>query len=71
MSGQLGVDAHGELDGDIASETHQALANLRAFLELNGASPTDVVKINVYLHDIADRHQFDSTYTDFFAELVF
>jgi reactive intermediate/imine deaminase len=67
VSGQLGVDARGELDGEVIAETRQALTNLRTRLELNGASPDDVVKVNVYLDDIADRHRFDVVYADFFT----
>jgi reactive intermediate/imine deaminase len=66
ISGQLGVDADGQLKGDIAAEAMQALANMRARLGEHGASLADAVKVNVYLADIADRTVFDGIYSEQF-----
>ncbi|TDD90407.1 RidA family protein [Actinomadura rubrisoli] len=68
VSGQLGVDDQGELPGDITAETHLAFANLRGQLEQHGAGLSDVVKVTVYLGDLADRAEFDPIYADYFRE---
>lgn len=68
VSGQLGVGASGELSGDLATEARQALENLETHLAGSGAGLSDVVKISVYLADIADRDVFDPIYAEFFVE---
>jgi enamine deaminase RidA (YjgF/YER057c/UK114 family) len=51
VSGQWSCSPKGELlhKGDLAAQTVQAFKNLKAYLHGAGASPADVVKINVYL----------------------
>ena len=68
ISGQLGIGESGELSGDLATETRQALANLQTHLAQSGAGLFDVVKISVYLADIADRDIFDPIYAEHFAD---
>ncbi len=55
-AGQIGTDpASGELAGDnVQDEAAQALANLRAILEAAGSGMDRLVKVTVYLADIAD-----------------
>ena len=50
-SGQLGIKDGALADG-IVAQTAQAMANLRAVLEGEGASLADVVKTTVFLSDI-------------------
>lgn len=53
-AGQLGTDRTGRLvDTTLEGQTRQALENLRLVLEEGGASLDDVVKLNVYLTDMA------------------
>src|SRR5262245_45665183 len=51
VSGQWACTAAGELvgKGDLPAQTRQAFKNLKATLTASGASPADVVKINVYM----------------------
>lgn len=52
VGGQNGVDQSGVVVGpDLASQTRQALANLRACLEAAGAAPEDVVKWTLLIKD--------------------
>ena len=55
ISGQLGMDATGQLVSrdDVAAQARQALRNIELLLEANGASMMDVVKVTVYVTDIA------------------
>ena len=54
VSGQLGM-ADGELvTGGTQGELRQALANLKALLEREGASLSDVVKTTLFLRHIDD-----------------
>ena len=57
ISGQIAVDLDGKLvgAGDTAAQTDQVYKNLAAILAANGATFDDVVKMNTYLVNIADR----------------
>ena len=53
LSGQVGVDVQGRLVGtDAASQTKQAIENLRTILAANGATLDDVVRVTVYVTDM-------------------
>jgi 2-iminobutanoate/2-iminopropanoate deaminase len=68
-SGQLG-NVPGKLElvpGGIGPESRQAMENLRAVLEANGASLDRVVKCTVFLADIAEWPAFNKVYTGYFA----
>ena len=70
ISGQLPiVPATGEFAGaDIASQTRQSLLNLKAILEANGMTMSDVVKTTVLLADIAEFAAMNAVYAEFFAQ---
>src|SRR3954454_21504157 len=56
LSGQVAQDpATGRLiDGDVARQAHQILHNIATALETIGKSLEDVLRVGVYLTDIAD-----------------
>jgi len=56
LSGQVSVDAAGQLvgKGDFRAQVHQVFRNLAANLEAAGASWSDVVKLTVFLTNMAD-----------------
>lgn len=64
VSGQLGTDpATGEFAGDdIAAQATQALANLGAVLEAGGSGMDRLVKVTVFLVDIADWPGLNEVY---------
>jgi reactive intermediate/imine deaminase len=67
VSGQLPRDANGQIvAGDIAVQTRQALANLVAALEANGASAADVVKVTAWLTDRRHYEGFNAVYREVF-----
>ena len=53
LAGQVSWDKDGNLvgPGDLAAQTRQALANLKAVLEAAGATPADVVRLRTYVVD--------------------
>jgi 2-iminobutanoate/2-iminopropanoate deaminase len=63
-AGQLGVDpASGEFAGDdVAAQAERALENLRAILEAAGSGMDGLVKVTVYLADIADWPAVNEVY---------
>jgi 2-iminobutanoate/2-iminopropanoate deaminase len=63
-AGQLGIDpATGELAGDdVQVQADRALANLRAILEAAGSGLDRLVKVTVYLADIADWPAVNEVY---------
>jgi reactive intermediate/imine deaminase len=70
LSGQIPLDpASGELvSGDIDAEIRRAFANLQAVCEAAGGSLRQLVKLNVYLTDLAHFPQVNAAMTELFAE---
>lgn len=68
LSGQIPIDPKtGQLiSGSIEDQTRRVLDNLAAVLGAGGASLADVVKINVYLTDMADFAAFNTAYSHYF-----
>ena len=69
-SGQVALEAGGggQLVGaDVAAQTRQALANLRAVLDAAGTSLAKVVKTTVYLTDMAHFAAMNQVYADHFG----
>ncbi|MFQ5875813.1 MAG: RidA family protein [Dehalococcoidia bacterium] len=69
-SGQIPLEpASGEMvSGDIAAQTRQVLENLKAVVEAAGASLNDVVKVTVYLADLATFVAMNAVYEEYFGE---
>lgn len=53
---------------DVADQTRQTLTNLAAALEASGASMDDVIRVGVFLADIADFQAMNEVYKEFFSE---
>jgi 2-iminobutanoate/2-iminopropanoate deaminase len=68
-AGQVGFDpGTGELvDGGIAEQTRQVLANIRAILEAGGSGLGGVVKTTVFLVDMADFAPMNEVYAEVFG----
>ncbi len=67
VSGQIGRRDGVLVEGGFPAELNQALANLRAVLESAGLSVANVVKVNVYMTDIADWERLNGPYLAFFG----
>jgi len=69
VSGQIPLTPEGVLvEGTIAEQARQALANLRAVLEAAGSGLDRVVQVTAYLTDIAGFEAFNKVYAEFFTE---
>ena len=69
VSGQVAQDpATGALiDGDVASQTEQVLRNLAAVLEAAGKDLGDVLRVGVYLTDMAAFAMMNQVYAAHFG----
>lgn len=66
-SGQVGI-RDGELAPGVKAQTAQAIANLRALLESEGASLEHVVKTTVFLTRIGDYAAMNEAYVEAFGD---
>lgn len=68
VSGQVGILEGKLVGGGTERELRQALENLRALLEANGASMSDVVKTTVFLRHMSDYALMNEVYTESFGD---
>ena len=69
VAGQGGFDRSGELvDGGVAEQTHQALANIEAILTAGGASLQEVIRVGVFLTEVEDFAAMNRVYSETFTE---
>ncbi len=70
ISGIAPVDGSLQLIGgnDVVAQTQQVLANLRRVLSTAGLRPADVLKVTVFLTDIADRARINPARQAFFGD---
>ncbi len=62
VSGQLGMKDGVVVDGGVAAQTAQAIANLKTLLATHGATLADVVKTTCFLTDIDTFATFNEAY---------
>ena len=69
-SGQTPLDPATERlrEGTIGDRTHQCFDNLFAVLAAGGLGPEDVVKVNVFLTDMATFQEMNQAYASRFQE---
>lgn len=69
ISAQLPLDLSGKLiDGTVAEQTAQCLAYVKVIIESVDHAVEDIVKVNVYLADIADLAAMNEAYVAFFGD---
>jgi len=70
LSGQIGFDpATGKMvEGGVEEQTRQVLENMKAVLEAAGASLASVVRVGVYLADMADFQKMNAVYSEYMSE---
>jgi reactive intermediate/imine deaminase len=70
ISGMLPVNADGELvgTGDVIRQSEQVLDNVGAVLQATGATFGDVVRVGVYVRDMADRELISTVRRRYFGD---
>ena len=70
-SGQIAINpATNEfVGGDIISETHQVMNNIKALLQSEGLTFDNVFKTTVFLSDMGDFQNFNSVYANYFPNI--
>jgi reactive intermediate/imine deaminase len=70
IAGQVATDASGKVvgEGDIAAQAEQVLTNLKAVVEGCGGSVSDIVKITVFVTDLAYRPAVAAARQKFFTD---
>lgn len=68
LSGQLGLNANGEMQEGVEAQTHQSLKNIETLLEEVGLGLENVVKTLVLLDDINDFKAVNEIYGQYFKE---
>ena len=69
-AGQIPMTPDGELldDEPIDVQTRQALENIQAIVEEEGATMQDVLKATVFLDDIDDFESMNDAYAEYFVD---
>jgi 2-iminobutanoate/2-iminopropanoate deaminase len=72
VAGQIPLDpVSGQVVGaDVAAQTEQAIANLKAILTAAGVTLGDVVKTSVFLIDMNDFAAMNAVYAQYFDEAI-
>jgi 2-iminobutanoate/2-iminopropanoate deaminase len=69
VAGQLGLKpGDTSVEGDIATQTDQALRNLSAILEAAGSSLANLVKTSVFLQDLGDFAAMNEVYSRYVGD---
>jgi 2-iminobutanoate/2-iminopropanoate deaminase len=70
VSGMLPLDANGDLvgAGDVVRQAEQVLDNVGAVLRAAGATFDDVVRVGVYLLNVADRPAVNTVRRRYFGD---
>ncbi|HWE57089.1 MAG TPA: Rid family detoxifying hydrolase [Acidimicrobiales bacterium] len=67
-SGQVALKNGALLDGGVAEQTAQCVANVKALVESHGCRLDQVVKTTVFMTDIADYAEMNSAYVEAFGD---
>ncbi|MGZ4728862.1 MAG: RidA family protein, partial [Acidimicrobiales bacterium] len=68
VSGQIGLDQGELVSGGVQAEFRQAIANMTALLESEGAALADVRKTTVFLRHMRDYSIMNEAYAELFSE---
>ncbi len=68
VSGQIGLVEGSLVDGGVQGEVRQALDNLAALLEAEGATLAQVVKTTVFLRHLSDYPIMNELYLEAFGD---
>ena len=69
VSGLVATNEHGDVigAGDVVEQTRQIFGNLKRILDAAGATPADVVKVTIFMRDVAQRPLINPLRQEFFG----
>src|SRR5438477_5774565 len=69
VSGIVATNKEGQVvgKGDVVEQTRQIFRNLKAVLDTVGASPSDVVKVTIFMRDVTQRPDINPIRKEFFG----
>lgn len=70
VAGQVGMDAEGKVEGDLAAQSHATFDHIERILGAAGATLADVVKITVYLTSLDDYAAFSAVRAERFGAVL-
>ena len=69
LSGQIGLNPKSmELESGVPAQIHQVFRNLQAVAEAAGGTLDDVVKLNIFLTDLANFAKVNEIMAQYFSE---
>jgi 2-iminobutanoate/2-iminopropanoate deaminase len=68
VSGQVGMDEDGKVEGDLAAQSHRTIDHLERILAEAGAALSDVVRIVVYLTSLDEYAAFSAVRSERFGD---
>ncbi|MCF6217382.1 MAG: RidA family protein [Gammaproteobacteria bacterium] len=70
LSGQIPLlpDSMQMIEGDIKAQIHQVFKNLQAVIEASGGRFSDVVKLNIFLTDLANFAAVNEVMEEYFTQ---
>ncbi len=69
LSGQIGLDPNTmHLNEGFTAQTHQVFKNLQAVCVASGGSLANIVKLNLYMTDLANFVELNQIMAEYFAE---
>lgn len=70
LSGQIALDEHGNLHiSDIATETRKVMDNIGTLLRATGLDHSHLVKVTIFLSDMAHYSAVNEVYGTYFKEM--
>ncbi|BCG83881.1 RidA family protein [Mesorhizobium sp. 113-3-3] len=67
LSGLAGFGPDGEIvSGGVAAETDRIMLDVKDILQRASLRLSDIVKVNVYLREAKDAHEFNTAYAKYF-----
>lgn len=67
-SGQIGLNpTTGEMEQGLEAQMRRSLQNLREVLNAAGLTPAEIVKVTLYMADMADFGDVNKIYAEFFG----
>jgi 2-iminobutanoate/2-iminopropanoate deaminase len=70
VSGQVGMDAEGKVEGDLVAQTHATFDHIERILGDAGGTLADVIKIVVYLTSLEEYAAFSQVRSERFGETL-